>query len=46
MEGPQRLSALGVDRRERQPFTNFAQLRAVPGVDPGKLEQRKSRILF
>ena len=35
-----------VQRRERQPFTNLAQLRAVPGVDPGKLEQRKSRILF
>jgi competence ComEA-like helix-hairpin-helix protein len=35
-----------IARRERQPFANIAQLRAVPGVDPGHLEQRKSRILF
>ncbi|MDQ2899023.1 MAG: helix-hairpin-helix domain-containing protein [Acidobacteriota bacterium] len=35
-----------IGRRERQPFANIAQLRAVPGVDPGKLELRKSRILF
>jgi competence ComEA-like helix-hairpin-helix protein len=35
-----------ITRRERQPFANIAQLRAVPGVDPAKLEQRKSRILF
>jgi len=35
-----------IARRERQPFAGIAQLRAVPGVDPGKLEQRKSRILF
>lgn len=35
-----------VARRQRQPFASIAQLRAVPGVDPGKLEQRKSRILF
>jgi competence ComEA-like helix-hairpin-helix protein len=35
-----------IARRQVQPFTNIAQLRAVPGVDPGKLEQRKSRILF
>ena len=35
-----------IERRQRQPFANIAQLRAVPGVDPGKLEQRKSRILF
>ena len=35
-----------IARRERQPFANIAQLRAVPGVDAGKLEQRKSRILF
>ncbi len=33
-------------RRQREPFANIAQLRAVPGVDPGKLEQRKSRVLF
>ena len=35
-----------IARRERQPFANLAQLRAVPGVDAAKLEQRKSRILF
>src|SRR5207249_5171899 len=35
-----------IARRQRQPFSNIAQLRAVPGVDPGKLKQRKSRILF
>ena len=35
-----------IARRERQPFASIAQLRAVPGVDPGKVEQRKSRILF
>jgi competence ComEA-like helix-hairpin-helix protein len=35
-----------IARRERQPFANIAQLRAVPGVDGDKLEQRKSRILF
>jgi competence ComEA-like helix-hairpin-helix protein len=35
-----------ISRRQRQPFANIGQLRAVPGVDPGKLEQRKSRILF
>ena len=35
-----------IARRERQPFANLAQLRAVPGVDSAKLEQRKSRILF
>ena len=35
-----------IARRQRQPFANIAQLRAVPGVDAGKLEQRKSRILF
>jgi len=32
--------------RQRQPFANLAELRAVPGVDPGRLELRKSRILF
>jgi DNA uptake protein ComE-like DNA-binding protein len=32
--------------RERQHFANLAELRAVPGVDPAKLELRKSRILF
>lgn len=35
-----------IARRQREPFANIAQLRAVPGVDPDKLEQRKSRILF
>jgi len=35
-----------IARRQRQPFANLAQLRAVPGVDPDKLEQRKSRIFF
>ena len=35
-----------IARRQRQPFANLAQLRALPGVDAGKLEQRKSRILF
>ncbi len=35
-----------ITRRQRQPFGNIDQLRAVPGVDSGKLEQRKSRILF
>lgn len=35
-----------IARREHQRFTNLDQVRAVPGVDPAKLEQRKSRILF
>jgi len=35
-----------IARRERQPFANIAELRAVPGVDAAKLEKRKSRILF
>ena len=35
-----------IARRERQPFANIDSLRAVPGVDPDKLEQRKDRILF
>jgi competence ComEA-like helix-hairpin-helix protein len=35
-----------IARRERQPFANLAQLRAVPGVVPDTLDQRKSRILF
>ena len=33
-------------RRERQPFADIAQLRAVPGIDPEKLEERKDRISF
>jgi DNA uptake protein ComE-like DNA-binding protein len=32
--------------RQRQPLANLAALLAVPGVDPAKLELRKSRILF
>ena len=32
--------------RQRQPFANLTELRAVPGVDAVKLELRKSRILF
>jgi len=35
-----------IARRQRQPFANLAELGAVPGVDPAKLELRKSRILF
>ena len=35
-----------IARRERQPFSDIAQLRSVPGVDAEKLQQRKSRILF
>jgi competence ComEA-like helix-hairpin-helix protein len=35
-----------IARRQHQPFANIAQLRAVPGVNPDKLELRKSRILF
>ena len=35
-----------IKRRQRQPFANIDQLRAVPGVDSRILEQRKSRILF
>ena len=35
-----------IARREHQPFADLAQLRAVPGVDASKLEDRKSRILF
>jgi DNA uptake protein ComE-like DNA-binding protein len=32
--------------RQGEPFANLAELRAIPGVDPAKLELRKSRILF
>jgi len=35
-----------IARRERQPFKSIADLRMIPGVDPGTLEKRKSRILF
>jgi competence ComEA-like helix-hairpin-helix protein len=35
-----------ITRRQQQPFANLTELRSVPGVDPEKLEKRKSRILF
>jgi hypothetical protein len=35
-----------IARRQRQPFANMAELRAVPGVNADKLEERKSRIFF
>ncbi len=35
-----------IARRQNQRFSKLAELRAVPGVDAGKLEQRKSRIFF
>ena len=35
-----------IERRQRQPFANLAQLSAVPGVDSARLEQRKARIQF
>lgn len=35
-----------IARREKQPFENMDQLRAFPGVNPDKLEERKDRILF
>jgi hypothetical protein len=35
-----------IERRQRLRFADMSQLRTVPGVDPGKLELRKSRILF
>lgn len=35
-----------IARRQRQPFANLAELRAIAGVDSDKLEKRKSRILF
>jgi Helix-hairpin-helix motif len=40
------VTAAIIARRERQPFANLAELRAIPGVDSSKVEQRKSRILF
>jgi hypothetical protein len=33
-------------RRRRRRFDNIAELRAFPGVNPDKLEKRKTRILF
>jgi hypothetical protein len=35
-----------IARRQQQPFANIAQLRAMPGVEPGKLDRLKDRILF
>jgi competence ComEA-like helix-hairpin-helix protein len=40
------VAAAIIASRQRQPFANIVELRAVPGVDPGRLELRKSRILF
>jgi DNA uptake protein ComE-like DNA-binding protein len=33
-------------QRQVKPFANLAQLKALPGVDAAKLEQRKTRIIF
>ena len=35
-----------IARRERRPFSNLAQLSAVPGVNAKTLDERKSRIQF
>jgi len=35
-----------IERRQRRRFGNIAELRAFPGVNPDKLEERKARILF
>ena len=35
-----------IAQRQRQPFSNLAQLSAVPGVNAKTLEERKSRIQF
>jgi DNA uptake protein ComE-like DNA-binding protein len=40
------VAAAIITSRHRQPFASLAELRVVPGVDPAKLELRKSRILF
>jgi competence ComEA-like helix-hairpin-helix protein len=32
--------------RQRKPFAKVAELLAVPGVEPARLESRKRRILF
>ncbi len=40
------VAAAVIASRQKQPFANLAELRAIPGVDPAKLELRKSRILF
>ncbi len=40
------VAATIVERRQVKPFANLAQLKALPGVDATKLEQRKTRIAF
>ena len=35
-----------IERRQRRRFDNLAELRAFPGVNLDKLEERKARILF
>jgi Helix-hairpin-helix motif len=35
-----------IQRRQKQRFNSIAELRAISGVDPTKLEERKSRISF
>ena len=35
-----------IERRQRRRFNNFAELCAVPGVNPDKLKERRARILF
>jgi DNA uptake protein ComE-like DNA-binding protein len=35
-----------VERRQLKTFANLAQLKALPGIDAAKLEQRKTRIAF
>ena len=35
-----------IERRQRSRFNNMAELRAFPGVNPDKLEERKARIFF
>ncbi len=40
------VAAVIIERRQKQRFNSIADLRAIPGVDAAKLEQRKSRISF
>ena len=35
-----------IERRQRRRFDNIAELRAFPGVNSDRLEERKARILF
>jgi len=46
MESASKMQSTGRTARQNKPFANIEQLGAVPGVDPAKLEQRKTRILF